>query len=64
MDVKEKLVELIQESDACFDCFPVSGYEKNQIEKIASHLIANGVTVQERGQWIYDFNLAGSNFYR
>ena len=49
MDVREKLVELIQESGACFDCFPVSGYEKNQIEKIASHLIANGVTVQE---WI------------
>ena len=49
MDVKEQLVELIQESGACFDCFPVSGYEKNQIEKIASHLIANGVTVQE---WI------------
>ena len=49
MDVKEKLVELIQESGACFDCFPVSGYEKNQIEKIASNLIDNGVTVQE---WI------------
>ena len=49
MDVREKLVELIQESGACFDCFPVSGYEKNQIEKIASHLIGNGVTVQE---WI------------
>lgn len=49
MDVREKLVELIQESGACFDCFPVSGYEKNQIEKIASHLIAHGVTVQE---WI------------
>ena len=49
MDVREKLVELIEESGACFDCFPVSGYENNQIEKIASHLIANGVTVQE---WI------------
>ena len=49
MDVREKLVELIEESGACFDCFPVSGYENNKIEKIASHLIANGVTVQE---WI------------
>ena len=49
MDVRKKLVELIEESGACFDCFPVSGYENNQIEKIASHLIANGVTVQE---WI------------
>ena len=49
MDVREKLVELIEESGACFDCFPVSGYEKNQIEKIASNIIDNGVTVQE---WI------------
>ena len=49
MDVREKLMDLIQESGACFDCFPVSGYEKNQIEKIASHLIDHGVTVQE---WI------------
>ena len=31
---------------------------------IADYLIRNGVTVQERGQWIYEFNLAGSNFYR
>ena len=49
MDVREKLVELIEQSGACFDCFPVVGYEKEEIEKIASHLIANGVTVQE---WI------------
>ena len=49
MDVKEKLVELIEQSGACFDCFPVAGYEKDEIEKIASHLIAHGVTVQE---WI------------
>lgn len=49
MDIREKLMELIEESGACFDCFPVSGYENNQIEKIASHLIDNGVTVQE---WI------------
>ena len=32
-------------------------------KQVAEHLIANGVTVQECGQWIYDFNLAGSNFY-
>ena len=49
MDVREKLVELIEQSGACFDCFPVAGYEKDGIEKIASHLIAHGVTVQE---WI------------
>lgn len=45
MDVREKLVELIEESGACFGCFPVSEYEKNEIEKIASRLIDNGVTV-------------------
>ena len=49
MDVREKLVELIEQSGACFNCFPVTGYEKDEIEKIASHLIAHGVTVQE---WI------------
>ena len=47
MDVREKLVELIEQSDACFSCFPIAGYEKDEIEKIASHLIANGVTVQD-----------------
>ena len=49
MDVREKLVELIEQSGACFECFPVGDYEQEQIEKIANHLIANGVTVQE---WI------------
>lgn len=63
MDVGEKLVELIQESGACFDCFPVSGYEKNQIEKIASHLIANGVTVQERGYWVSLTDCANAGVY-
>ena len=47
MDVMEKLVELIEQSGACFDCFPVVGYEKDEIEKIASHLIANSVTIQK-----------------
>ena len=49
MDVREKLVELIEQSSACFECFPVGDYEQKQIEKIANHLIAHGVTVQE---WI------------
>ena len=46
MDVREKLVELIEQSGACFECFPVGDYEQEQIEKIADHLIAHGVTVQ------------------
>ena len=41
MDVREKLVELLR------DVQYLGGLE----EKIADHLIANGVTVQEFGQW-------------
>ena len=63
MDVREKLMDLIQESGACFDCFPVSGYEKNQIEKIASHLIDYGVTVQERGYWVSLNDCANAGVY-
>lgn len=55
MDVREKLVELL-------DRFVYDDWYSNNY--IAEKLISNGVTVQERGQWIYDFNLAGSNFYR
>ena len=47
MDVREKLVGLIEQSGACFECFHVGDYEQKQIEKIANHLIANGVTVQK-----------------
>ena len=55
MDVREKLVELL-------DIIIQPG--QKTLGDIADHLIDNGVTVQECGQWIYDFNLAGSNFYR
>ena len=54
MDVREKLVELIEQSGACFECFPVGDYGQKQIEKIANHLIANGVTVQKHGRWLLD----------
>ena len=61
MDVREKLVELLDDMQRSG-----TGYFGSAIEnkKIADYLIAHGVTVQECGQWIYDFNLAGSNFYR
>ena len=49
MDVREKLVELIEQSGACFECFPVGDYEQEQIEKIVDHFIAHGVTVQKHG---------------
>lgn len=56
MDIKEKLMELLDimfNGEYCIDK-----------TEAADFLIANGVTVQKCGQWIYDFNLAGSNFYR
>ena len=59
MDVREKLAELLTEF---YGCDPI--YYDVDALAIAQHLAAHGVTVQECGQWIYDFNLAGSNFYR
>ena len=55
MDVREKLVELLNEVQetgvneipAGFGC--TREYVKN--EMVASHLIAHGVTVQEHGYW-------------
>lgn len=49
MDVRETLIDLITASGACFTCFPVGDYDKEEKEKIADYLIAHGVTVQ---QWI------------
>ena len=43
MDVREKLVELIN------DCRFMEGYGMDLVERQADHLIAHGVTVQE---WI------------
>lgn len=64
MDVKEKLAELLVEFIEVDAWDNGEFIEKNiDFQKIASDLTAHGVTVQERGQWIYDFNLAGSNFY-
>ena len=49
MDVRKTLIELITASGACFECFPVGDYAKEEKEKIADYLIDHGVTVQ---QWI------------
>ena len=48
MDVREKLVELLDDMQRSG-----MGYFGNAIEnkKIADHLIRNGVTVQEHGYW-------------
>lgn len=49
MDVREKLVELIGSTEYGNGSLVGKNFQKGFIEKIASHLIANGVTVQE---WI------------
>lgn len=49
MEIREKLYSLIDESGACFNCFPCEDYEKEEKYKIADYLITNGVTIQE---WI------------
>ena len=43
--MRDRLIELITESGACFDCFPVAGYDEKQKQTIADHLLANGVIV-------------------
>jgi hypothetical protein len=47
MDVRGKLVELIGSTEYGNGFLVGNNFQKGFIEKIASHLIANGVTVQE-----------------
>ena len=47
MDVREKLVELIGSTEYGNGSLVGKNFQKGFIEKIASNLIANGVTVQE-----------------
>ena len=49
MDVREKLVELIGSTEYGNSSLVGKNFQKGFVEKIASNLIANGVTVQE---WI------------
>ena len=55
MDVREKLVEIIQNS--------VGGCARHWAEVIADGLIANGVTVQECGHWISLTECANAGVY-
>ena len=71
MNDKEKLISLLILTDPNpYTCESESGScelttcTECRARSTADLLIENGVTVQECGQWIYDFNLAGSNFYR
>ena len=47
MDVREKLIELIN------DCRAMDGYGQDLVERKADYLIEHGVTVQECGNWKY-----------
>ena len=47
--VREKLVGLLTGCGICFHCLPSGIHEEQEKRRIADHLIANGVTVQE---WI------------
>lgn len=45
MTDREKLIELITESGACFNCFPVGNFDEYQKQKITDYLLENGVIV-------------------
>ena len=60
MDVREKLVELLEGAESAIYW---DGSEKWFIEKIADHLIAHGVTVQECGHWISLTECANAGVY-
>ena len=67
MDVREKLVELLNEvQETGVNEIPAGfGYtsEYVQNEEVASHLIAHGVTVQERGYWASLTDCANAGVY-
>ena len=43
-ELKQRLIELIKQGNG--------GYEFNSLYRIADHLIANGVTIRDRGEWV------------
>ena len=63
MDVREKLVELIGSTEYGNGSLVGKNFQKGFIEKIASNLIANGVTVQECGHWISLTECANAGVY-
>ena len=57
-DVREKLVELLTEFYGCDPMY----YDVDALA-IAQHLIAHGVTVQERGYWVSLTDCANAGVY-
>ena len=58
MDVREKLVKLLTEFYGCDPMY----YDVDALA-IAQHLIAHGVTVQERGYWVSLTDCANAGVY-
>ena len=56
MNVRKKLIELLTE---LYGCDPM--YYNVDALAIAQHLIANGVTVQEYGEWVHPKEYVVSN---
>ena len=50
-ELKQRLIELLKESKLCSKRFD-DQYSDGTISIIADHLIANGVTIRERGEWV------------
>ena len=68
MDIKEKLVDLLTDNLPRVGNLPQCDnplqYIINEIvERIADHLIANGVTVQEHGYWVSLTDCANVGIY-
>ena len=51
MDTREKLVEIVKK--AAYSSLP-SNTEDFHLNMFVTNLLAHGVTVQERGEWVYD----------
>lgn len=69
MDVREKLIELLEPHMSGLACKYESGSceltscRSCNARNIADHLIANGVTVQERGYWVSLTDCANAGVY-
>ena len=64
MDVKEKLVELIEKASYECDEGTRDLYDMREVaDGIADFLIANGVTVQECGYWVSLTDCANAGVY-
>lgn len=60
MDIREKLVELLQdENNPVWRWFPNNA----SMTQLADYLISNGVTVQERGYWASLTDCANAGVY-